>query len=331
MDISRFVAKNPNDLDLLSDLTCALCSKICVDTMSCQDAHLFCRTCIEHHLSHSSTCPVDASPLTNRDLIPNKFSVSYIHRLTVRCQYFRTPDLVFAVRSRLGRPAGCRWIGSFTYLEKHVKECPFRPVTCQHCAKDGIPFLALESHLRLCEDRYTKCRMCDEDILVRDEERHGAVCPEANIICPNHCLVARGISNEVSLIRRKDLNDHLEKCPRRIVSCDFRDVGCIYEGYKEAIRAHLIRDWPEHVNALRTQLVKARASIDELAQIAEDCTVAVTNVKAELADVKDELAEVKRVLGGRCRSDDDADETQHRFKVRKTSPRLDETENGIAE
>lgn len=179
----------------------------------------------------------------------------------------------------------------------------------------------------MCEDRYVKCRMCAEDVLVREEERHIAVCPEANLFCPNHCLVAKGRSNEVSLIRRKDLDNHLKSCPKRVVSCDFRDVGCSYEGFEEGIRAHVMRAWPEHVDALRKELVKAKASVEKLTHVADNNSEALVDVKAQLAQVKDELAKLKKTLGKRSRSGDDT--TSRKSKVRQISQRLEGDASGI--
>jgi predicted nucleic acid-binding Zn-ribbon protein len=74
--------------------------------------------------------------------------------------------------------------------------------------------------------------MCGKSIPLRETHTHLEDCDGACVPCPNMCLRSDSAQNsssalnDVTFIRRKDIEAHRVDCPFEVVSCPFRAVGC---------------------------------------------------------------------------------------------------------
>lgn len=265
MDVHRFVCPDQRTREGIEDLQCKLCDKVAVPPMTCPDEHIFCKACIESHLAANPFCPQGGEELSIRDLSKSGLAERITARLTITCKNSSSSGnthLVGAIRKRLRYPLGCRWVGKVCDLAKHEASCSFRSIECAACGRKDIPRVGKQAHLQLCAERITACELCEKKMPIRKLDEHLKKCPLATVYCPNHCLLSPDRTTDVTLLRRKDVASHLKECPRQLVDCEFRDMGCSFRGYRNDMSKHMEKAMQAHLAALRTHLVDVRRELE---------------------------------------------------------------------
>ena len=147
---------------------------------------------------------------------------------------------------------GCNWSGELQSLDLHLRECGFALLRCTNeCTKEErILRRDLDNHLIVCPNRQYECPDCEATGRYCDMTNHVDTCPQVKVCCsnlkceskvlrcnlsdhlktceftlipcPNKCMK---YEKEVTILRR-DLDQHLEKCPNRQHQCPHcKDTG----------------------------------------------------------------------------------------------------------
>ena len=143
---------------------------------------------------------------------------------------------------------GCNWTGEVRRIEKHLERCAYREIECDKC-EEAILELEMKTHKSdECPMRDYKCTLCDkQDTYQSITVDHPKDCPEVISKCPN-----RGCSKRM---KRRNLPSHLEVCPKQVVDCSFKGMGCSFTSKRENITEHVQNEISSHVQ-LVTQRVE---------------------------------------------------------------------------
>ena len=129
----------PDEID--DELLCQICCQPLVDPVDTPCSHTFCYTCLRDHLKQKKSCPIDSSPVRNRDVRPASILVRrLLDKLTVVCPNNAYCDdtmqrcaLEVHLKYQCGgsyvscprMPMGCEYRGPRCELEEHLWMCPY--------------------------------------------------------------------------------------------------------------------------------------------------------------------------------------------------------------
>lgn len=106
LDTARFV-----DLAYAGELTCTICKGIFVNPVQCGMEHIFCKECIESHVSSESQCPIEGHSLTMGQLMPAPQIVGKLMALLqIHCD---------------NQSNGCEEVVRLSDLKNHLYDCLF--------------------------------------------------------------------------------------------------------------------------------------------------------------------------------------------------------------
>ncbi|KAK3740036.1 hypothetical protein RRG08_001521, partial [Elysia crispata] len=71
-------------------------------------------------------------------------------------------------------------------------------------------------------------------------EHDTTACPESSVKCRYKCG---------KKLKRRQLEDHLQSCPKKPTECPYKSLGCTFEGNKEDVRVHA-KDIEAHFEVL---------------------------------------------------------------------------------
>ena len=128
---------------------------------------------------------------------------------------------------------GCEWVGTVGTLEKHVATCGFTLVPCPtQCKDNALMKKDIDQHLKKhCPNRVYFCIHCGEKgtytniTLVHDRS-----CERKILHCPN-----AGCDDDME---RREVSEHVSKCPHTVVPCKYKGIGCDTELKREDMAAH---------------------------------------------------------------------------------------------
>ena len=194
---------------------CELCDSLLKEPLQLSCGDLFCRLCVEPHLTNDSRldCPKCGEELDrDRPAFPdNSAKKEILTKLKVFCP---------------NKLAGCA--ETFTLREKaeHVIHCEYRSRPCRYLewGCQATPVIRdEEAHYADCDFRPVECPHCGESVgKARLDDPHVKdVCLKVKMDCPFQC----GRKDFL----REELHEHKLLCPLRTVPCHFHDVGCDYE------------------------------------------------------------------------------------------------------
>ena len=110
----RFV-KADQIMDMYMCKVCRAVSRDPYETVCCKNT--FCKSCIDKSYTFDfwgKTCPTCCAYLEITKAIQIHRSIQH---LEVYCDY---------------KEEGCQWIGTVETIDKHVKKCPYQPVSCEY-------------------------------------------------------------------------------------------------------------------------------------------------------------------------------------------------------
>eukprot|EP00736_Rhodelphis_marinus_P003734 Rmarinus@m.23555 len=176
-------------------IECPICACLRTSWRILPCTHVFCSDCVGQ--LPRNECPMCKVRYNRDEVRPNFHLNSLTSSLLVYC------DVV-------GRENGCPWEGRFDCRHRHIEECDYRPVPCEHHA-DG----------------------CSESPLRKDTDEHLLECGFHMIACPH-----QGLGCQVERLR-KDMASHA-------ASCTFRSMGCAFEGCTRRFEARAEAEKAEH-------------------------------------------------------------------------------------
>ena len=233
---------------------CVLCHSLLQDAsqVTCCKAN-YCRDCIDRLTATTgkcSNCGKNYSIITDgvvEDLRKK------IQQMKVRCIN-----------------EGCRWTGSIEQLEKvHLANpryderdttiCQYQEVPCPNECGACVSRLNMRDHRFLeCEKEMGACEYCGMEMNYSQIHKvHHRMCLAIPVECPNKCLTTD--------VARADILKHLEEeCLLRLVSCDYRHVGCEDKFQFRDLKGHNIQCYQKHLDLMAEKLVFVGNENEEL-------------------------------------------------------------------
>ena len=158
-------------------------------------------------------------------------------------------------------------------LQHHQKVCSLRPFKCKFCSKEST-YAAITGD---------KSNMIQKQPRIPPEQGHYAECPDYPLVCKNKC--------QSNTIKRSKMEAHLKECPRQLVPCPAKDVGCEVKMIRRDVNKHV-----EHYRVMERHLaLYGRAHENAKAEIATQLD-ALNSRQAELNATKSELNRAKQEI-----------------------------------
>jgi hypothetical protein len=163
---------------------------------------------------------------------------------------------------------GCPWTGTVSGLDAHAKVCGFVEVTCDLKCGGSCGVLALQrrhvkGHAAVCAHRLVACPDCAHIMTFRVLNGvHGDSCPNKKIGCPSDGC------GETTF--RKDMYDHVQRCPKALIPCQHLHQGCAAMPRREDMRKHFAEAQIEHATLVASDLADLRWENKELKELKQD-------------------------------------------------------------
>ncbi|XP_011407980.2 PREDICTED: TNF receptor-associated factor 4-like [Amphimedon queenslandica] len=165
----------------------------------------FCSTCIREHISLDNSCPLCKKE--HYSVFIHRNIERSINRLQVKCP---------------NNADGCVWVGPLVDVATHVDlnkgDCDFVRCLCPFCEEEFSLNTLYTHKTDECPRRPYSCKFCSFKSAYEDMPSHWPLCDGYPAPCPNDC-------GSMDMPRR-DIPQHLEVCPRKIIECDFKFLGC---------------------------------------------------------------------------------------------------------
>ena len=147
------------------------------------------------------------------------------------------------------KEAGCDWTGEVRDIEKHLEDCEYRKIECDDCGEEMLE-LEMKTHKSdECPMRDYKCTLCNKQGTYQSiTVDHPKVCPNVVLECAN-----RGCFKQ---LRRRNIPSHLEVCPKQVVDCPFKAMGCSFTCKREDLVKHVEKEVTAHM-----ELVASKTSL----------------------------------------------------------------------
>lgn len=227
-----------------SKYECAICLLGLRSPMQTTCGHRFCKDCIFNCLSESiSRCPVDNTPLLEKDLFPDSCAEREILQLKVKCP---------------NHALGCNSVVDLMYIEHHTQACSFQPVMCPNECSATVLQKELEQHLTSqCVLRVTKCALCEQPFTFNQEQLHLLTCIRVTVMC-EMCG---------AMMPRGEVASHTtESCPRVVVACTFAEHGCHHKMTRSDLDQHMEQAIHFHLQLLSSAYKKINAFVSDLSR-----------------------------------------------------------------
>ena len=189
------------------DLVCLICQMVAINPMQSHCCgKIYCKNCIDKFTRPNPVPNCPTCRKTGVQFFEDKRANRAILGLMVYCSRKRK---------------GCKWQGTFSDLATHLERCNHRLIICSNGCDKTMKHIELAKHLsRSCPNRdynCTNCGLLGKWMFITGE--HAVVCQSKAVICIND-----GCGEK---IKRCNRMSHQLTCPKKIVQCNYRDVGCI--------------------------------------------------------------------------------------------------------
>ena len=167
-------------------------------------------SCCGNHLSQEVATRLQREgkpcPMCNSEKwssILDKYHRRKVHEVRVRCW---------------NRGNGCKWVGEFNGLEKHIP---------------------------LCKNRSWKCKYCGltcEFVKGKGKDKHWSTCSKFPEPCPNHC--------KIGIVKRCNMEQHRSVCLLEPVPCEMKEFGCSVVVPRKELATHMKESELQHMTAM---------------------------------------------------------------------------------
>ena len=240
----QFLEPGPSD-----DQKCPICRLVARNAYQVNCCgKIMCEGCLIKCCETSETCPMCRTRIGNK-YFKDKRSDREIQSLKIYCD---------------NKEAGCDWSGQVRDIEKHLEHCDYQEIECEDC-KGTILKLNVVTHLSdECSMRDYKCTLCNkQDTYQSITVDHPKVCPNVVLECTN-----RGCFKQ---LKRRSMPSHLEMCPKQVINCPFKGMGCSFASKRQDLVKHVEKEVTSHVQ-LVAQRVPPDSSVLKLNNITLNAT-----------------------------------------------------------
>ena len=245
--------------DRLSDsytcYACKLAPREAQRTACCRT--VFCKQYLDKltNTECNPVCPRCGKGLEN-DYLPDKRVIHCINRRKVYCD---------------NRGLGCMWKGELRRADTHHNQCPHRIVSCPNHCKNIVQSKHLPQHLQeQCNKRQTRCTYCGlVGLYFFITADHLNMCPDYRINCPN-----KGCCEKP---KRKDMELHCRRCPKKMVSCRYADLGCDHMCPRDDMLKHNTKNVHSHLHLTTERLRVIRTHLESKASVPQKHIIKMTS------------------------------------------------------
>ena len=188
---------------------CPICQELVYEPVQTSCGHLFCERCLTVHIGKKNRlCPTCREPISE-DPHRDRFNEREVRKLRVKC-----PNTI----------KGCSTVGDLGDIIKHQASsddsgCQFQLVKCSNDCGEVVERRRLFVHLKEdCVLRQHKCPHCWYKGTYKEFSTHLDVCQNVPVACPNNCGQDK--------IRRRLISSHILNCPKEVVCCRYKQLGC---------------------------------------------------------------------------------------------------------
>ncbi|RUS69430.1 hypothetical protein EGW08_022811 [Elysia chlorotica] len=176
--------------------------------------HRICKDCVEVYLgpNESKLCPAgeeDCMEVRRDNVYPDPGFRREINHVLVFCPFKHNGC---PVKIKLGK------------LKDHKQECQYREVLCPYASRGCVAEVLLkdlDEHKKDCGFRPMSCDLCGIEFNANDKQEHDTTaCPESTVKCRYKCG---------KKLKRRQLEDHLQSCPKKPTECPYKSLGCTFE------------------------------------------------------------------------------------------------------
>ena len=186
---------------------------------------------------------------------------------------------------------GCEWVGELRYRETHEKECEYVEETCENECAEMVIRKEMKNHkARLCGRRVTSCDYCSATMEWMELAAHYLTC----LLYPVGCVYSCG-----QTLARDQMEDHTGRqgnCPNSVLSCDFRDNGCQFEGKRHELLRHIESNTANHLSLIAKELRTTKLVLEKTEQKLEKTEQKLEKTEQKLACTESRLLEMESQL-----------------------------------
>ena len=234
-------------VELSERFTCPVYQLALKEPQLTKCGHHFCETCLHNYLDSRRqcyhSCPTCRSKLDPSKIFPNNAMKREILDLNIKCDQLKK---------------GCQWVGELRSREDHDEQCPYVDEECSNECGEIVIRRAMENHLQeQCPRRMTRCEHCDLRMEWNELEHHYEKCPDYPVECSYNCgetLPRHKMAEHVG---------HQGTCPKSILDCKLKDVGCLFRGNRQELVKHGKDDADSHCSLLASELVATKRELEE--------------------------------------------------------------------
>nr|ATL64850.1 TRAF3 [Sinanodonta woodiana] len=272
--------KNPEFVRIGEQYKCIVCKQVARDAMATECGHRLCLPCIDPMFQEAKEpvkCPAqedDCVPIFRTKIVPDPGGQREIKKLLVFCP---------------NKQYGCSTTVPWRDLEKHMSECTFCPVECPNKSRGCSVVVArneLDNHQKKeCNFRPVMCTYCKQEfsfMMIGNHEENE--CPDATTTC-KFCGAGP--------MKRREIQGHLESCPRKPKECRFKVIGCTYMATEEEVSNHEINDGVHHMEILSIFVTNSGLNRLQLINQIQEIAAERDGLKRRLEQHKEELASLK--------------------------------------
>ena len=247
--------------------------------------NVFCKSCLEELKSKGQQfiCPICRHDLTNNYFNDRRADLE-INSLQIYCTN----------KKESNDNNTCQWTGNLKDIEDHLKVCPYQLIDCTNKCGEILQRQNLQHHLNNeCLKRQVSCQYCQT--VATYEEIHGdhiKECPDYPIICDN-----KGC-NKVT--KRHLMEDHYNICPKQVISCQYKNIGCNVKMKREDQEKHEEYNMKKHLE-MSVQIVKdlqeeSDANKSLILQLQARLSYIIKSVKAPQTPLAKEICRVVKFV-----------------------------------
>lgn len=219
---------------------------------SCHSIRRVCLLCARTYLELNK----EASNRSTRKKCPTCPSVTNCRRLNASNAYEKDyrmmaedPRTDYAC---FHKDKGCAFVGNQMDLDKHMKTCDHRTVSCRDC-HDMFPMTFEKQHEQTCPHRFS-CRICEERIRVVDATSHFMNAHQSTL-----CVCDEFVSLDRIAFHRS------RECPRRRIRCE----ECGHEVYAMNRKTHLTVHLTSAVKAVQEAQALVNRQVEKVKRLGE--------------------------------------------------------------
>eukprot|EP01017_Pseudomicrothorax_dubius_P047074 TRINITY_DN8398_c0_g2_i1.p1 TRINITY_DN8398_c0_g2~~TRINITY_DN8398_c0_g2_i1.p1 ORF type:complete len:461 (+),score=37.62 TRINITY_DN8398_c0_g2_i1:142-1524(+) len=205
-------------------LLCTECKNLVIKPIVDYCGHLYCTECVVQVIQQNRICQISNLRIRRENLrYPDGVVLEHLQTLVFEC------------------PNGseCQWSGRAQEYDEHIFQCQDRKVKCPYDGCNKLVFYSrLWRHKEECPERKFTCNVCKSRFSWDQLANHRAECLEQKVVCRLGC--------RKSFPKSHDLQHTKYECPKRLMHCEYRDVGCKKLVAAECYEQHCKDDADEH-------------------------------------------------------------------------------------